>query len=187
MRQGQSRLFRAQLFLRRHSATYYLLRDLKDTFDIAGAVAALPDTAAHDYRPLWPRYLAEVDTLAAVLHARGIPLLFALIPESAHPTAPDWRALNNATPDSLAARLSGADRAEGNRLLTTNAVLPLLRRELTVRGIPYVDLLDQLARMQIFTADLFLWPRDHHFSPAGHRFLATSLSAYLRRHPLAAP
>ena len=187
VRQGQSRLFRAQLFLRRHSATYYLLRDLKDTFDIAGAVAALPDTAAHDYRPLWPRYLAEVDTLAAVLHARGIPLLFALIPESAHPTAPDWRALNTATPDSLAARLSGADRAEGNRLLTTNAVLPLLRRELTVRGIPYVDLLDQLARLQIFTADLFLWPRDHHFSPAGHRFLATSLSAYLRRHPLAAP
>ena len=185
--QGQSRLFRIQLFLRRHSAIYYLLRDIKNSFDIAGTVAALPDTTDQDYRPLWPRYLAEVDALAEVLETRDIPLLFALIPQSAHPATPDWSALNAATPDSLAARLARADRARGNQLLTSNAVLPLLRRELTRRGIPYVDLLDQFARLGRPAADLFLWPLDHHFSPAGHRFLATSLSDYLRRHPLAPP
>ena len=186
-RQGQSRLFRIQLFLRRYSATYYLLRDLKDTFDIAGAVAALPDTATHDYRPLWPSYLAEVDALAAILQTQSVPLLFVLIPESTYPTAPDWRTLNTAGPDSLATRLADADRTEGNRLLTTNAVLPLLRRELILRGIPYVDLLDQFARLQHSTDDFFLWPHDHHFSPTGHHFLAASLSAYLRRHPLTTP
>jgi lysophospholipase L1-like esterase len=92
-------------------------------------------------------------------------------------------------PDSLATQLATADRTAGNRLLSSNALLPLLRRALTQRGIPYVDLLDQFARLAppSTSQDLYLWPHDHHLSRAGHRFLAEAIAAYLHRHPLLAP
>lgn len=187
--QGQSPLFKTQLFLRRYSATYYLLRDIKDHFDIAATVATLPDTAAHDYRPFWPAYLDQTDALVTLLQERRIPLLFVLIPTSTYPTPPAWAAQNAMAPDSLATQLATADRTAGNRLLSSNALLPLLRRALTQRGIPYVDLLDQFARLAppSTSQDLYLWPHDHHLSRAGHRFLAEAIAAYLHRHPLLAP
>lgn len=188
-RQGQAPLFKIQLLLRRYSATYYLLRDIKDHFDIAAAVATVADTAKRDYRPFWPAYLEHIDTLNVLLQELQIPLLFVLIPESSYPTEPDWRSQNAAAVDSLVLRLENANRAEGNRLLNSNALLPLLRIALTQRGIAYVDLLDQFARLESASSlhDFYLWPQDHHLSPRGHRFTAEAVAAYLLRHPLLAP
>ena len=184
--QGRAPLFKLQLFLRRYSATYHLLRDIKDHFDLAAAANTLPDISTHDYRPFWPAYLEQVDALAALLQEKRIPLLFVLIPEGSHPTAPDWPLQNAVSADSLNQQLATADRAQGNQLLHSNALLPLLRDALTQRGIAYVDLLDLFARLpSIADAQaLYLWPHDHHLSPHGHLFAAETIAAYLQRHPL---
>jgi hypothetical protein len=64
-----------------------------------------------------------------------------------------------------------------------------LRQALTQRGIPYVDLLEQFARLpsNVDPQTFYLWPQDHHLSPRGHLFAAETIAAYLHRHPLAAP
>lgn len=189
-RQAGSPLFQAQLFLRRYSATYYLLRDIKDHFDVERQLATMPDLEAHDYRPLWSAYLREVDALHAFLAKRQIPLLFVLVPESTGPRQPQWATQNAASPDSLLHRLQTAAREEGNRLLSSNALLPLMRQTLTQRSVGYVDLLDLFARMGPIEAapqSLYLWPHDHHLSHFGHRVLAQAMADYLHRHPLLTP
>ena len=187
--QSQTPLFKIRLFLRRYSATYSLLRDIKNRFEIAAAATTLSSTATHDYRPFWPAYLERLDALAALLQEQHIPLLFILIPESDHPIAPDWRAQNAAAADSLVQQLRTAEREQGNTLLKSNALLPLLRQALTQRGIAYVDLLEQFARLpsNVDPQTFYLWPQDHHLSARGHLFAAETIAAYLHRHPLAAP
>ncbi len=187
--QSQTPLFKIRLFLRRYSATYSLLRDIKNRFDIATAATTLSSTATHDYRPFWPAYLERLDALAALLQEQHIPLLFILIPESDHPIAPDWRAQNAAAADSLVQQLRTAEREQGNHLLESNALLPLLRQALTQRGIAYVDLLEQFARLpsNVDPQTFYLCPQDHHLSARGHLFAAETIAAYLHRHPLAAP
>jgi hypothetical protein len=187
--QAQSPLFQVQLFLRRHCATYYALRQIKDRFEVARHLEAMPDSAGHDYRPHWQEYLKKVEELHACLRQRDVELLFVLVPEfpGGDTWSAPWPALAAVSVDSLASALALADRAEANRLLSSNHLLPLLRAELAQRGIGHLDLLAIFARLQGLAASpraLYLLPHDGHLSPFGHLVLAQALAEYISRHRL---
>lgn len=183
IQQSQHALFPLQLFLRRHSATYYLLRNLKDDVDITRHNAALPAAAEDDYRPYFDAYLTQLDELQTLLKAREIPLLVVLVPEP----ATQWPALAAIRADSLQRSLLAAPRAEANALLSSNALLPLLANALTERRIAHLNLIDVLARLSADATDkqaIYLLPNDHHLSRYGHRITAQACAAFIARQRL---
>lgn len=183
IQQSQHALFPLQLFLRRHSASYYLLRNLKDDVDITRHNAELPAAAEDDYRPYFDDYMAHLDELQALLKERAIPLLVVLVPEPAS----QWPTLAATDADSLQRTLLAAPRAEANTILSSNALLPLLANALTERRIAHLNLIDILARLSTDATDpqaIYLLPNDHHLSRYGHRITAQACAAYIARQQL---
>jgi len=185
IQQSQHPLFALQLFLRRYSSTYYLLRNLKDSIDMNRHIEALPAADEGDHRPYFEEYLSHVDTLNTLLKAREIPLLVVLVPE---PTpATEWPALAAANSDSLQRALVAASDIETQALLSSNALLPLLSAALTQRRIAHLSLPDVLARLAASATDpqdIYLLPNDHHFSRYGHHILAQACVDYIARQQL---
>ena len=188
-RQSTVPLFRLQLFLRRYSATYYLMRDLKNRFDVDRQLASRPDSTAWDCRPHWREYLDGVEQLDAYLRERDIGLLYVLTPEcpGPDPWTADWSAWTQVSVDSVLHRLETADQLDANRILSSNYLLPLLRAELAQRSIPCVDLLAVFASLPEPSGvpkALYLVPQDRHISRFGNVILAQAVAVHIQRHTL---
>jgi lysophospholipase L1-like esterase len=185
IRQSENALFPLQLFLRRHSATYYLLRHIKDGIDMTRHTDTLPAADKSDFRAYFAAYLTQVDELQSLLAARAIPLMVLLVPEPA--AAEQWPMLAATHADSLERALAAAPRTESNALLGSNALLPLLASALTQRRIAHLNLPDVLARLAVDATDpqaIYLLPNDHHLSRYGHRIVAQACAAYIARQQL---
>ncbi len=185
IQQSQHPLFPLQLFLRRHSAAYYLLRNIKDGIDMTHHIELLPTEDESDYRPYFDAYLAHIDELKTLLAARAIPLMVVLVPEPA--AAADWPMLAATHADSLQRVLAAASRAEANSLLSSNTLLPLVSAALTQRRIAHLSLPAILARLSVDATDpqaIYLLPNDHHLSRYGHRIVARACAAYIERQHL---
>jgi lysophospholipase L1-like esterase len=185
IQQSQHPLFALQLFLRRYSSTYYLLRNIKDGIDMNHHIESLPAADENDYRSYFDEYLSHIDTLNTLLIERDIPLLIVLVPEPIPAAA--WPALAATNADSLQHALAVASNAEANTLLSSNPLLPLLSAALTQRSIAHLSLSDVLARLATNATnpqDIYLLPNDHHFSRYGHHIVAQASADYIARQQL---